>query len=152
VKTEHKWAAKADRQGLIRATKHISSIFLTTFVEDTWLLPLKSATTFYNKVSLRDMLQQLVTSMAGLEATDIVSLFLNMQVWWEEDPCIPEYINRLEDAQKKAHRAGLPITNEWLVATASKSLLIAASFPIQCAVWEAELPVTKTWPAWKKWA
>ncbi len=95
------------------------------------------------------MLQYLVTSTSGLEATDIVSLFVEMQTWWEADPRTPEYINRLKDAQKKA---GLPITNEWLVATASKSLLIAASFPTQCTVWDSELPATKTWAAWKKWA
>ena len=81
-------------------------------MEDTWLLPLKSLTTFYNKVSLQDMLQHLATSTAGLDHTDIVSLLVEMQTWWEADPCVPEYINKLEDAQKKAHRAGLPITNE----------------------------------------
>jgi hypothetical protein len=153
VKSEREWATKADQQRLIPATEHLGRIFLTTNMEDTWLLPLKSATTFYNKVSLWDMLQHLATStsMAGLEATDIVSLFLDMQAWWEEDPRVPKYINCLEDAQKKAHRAGLPITNKWLVATASKLLLIAASFPTQRAVWDAKLPATKRWPAWKKW-
>jgi hypothetical protein len=101
VKAERKWAAKADRQRLIQATESLSCIFL--------MLPLKSATTFYNKVSLQDMLQHLATSTAGLEATNIVSLFLDMQAWWEEDPHVPEYINCLEDAQKKAHRAGLVV-------------------------------------------
>jgi hypothetical protein len=98
------------------------------------------------------MLQHLTTTTAGLEATNIVSLFIDIQSWWEEDPHVPEYINKLEDAQKKALRASLPITNEWLVATASKSLLVAASFPTQRVVWDAQLPATKTWPAWKQWA
>jgi hypothetical protein len=53
--------------------------------------------------------------------------------------------------QKKAHRVDLPITNEWLVATASKSLLVAASFPNQRKDWDSELPAAKTWVAWKKW-
>jgi hypothetical protein len=75
-----------------------------------------------------------------------------MQSWWEEDPRVPEYINKLEDAQKKALRASLPITNEWLVATASKSLLFAARFPIQRPVWDSKPPSTKTWAAWKLWA
>jgi hypothetical protein len=49
-------------------------------VEDTWLLPLKSSTTFYNKVvSLQDMLQHLASSTAALEVTDIASLFINIQ-------------------------------------------------------------------------
>jgi hypothetical protein len=99
VKAKQEWTAKADRQRLIRATERLGRIFLTTVVEDTWLLPLKSPTTFYNKVSLRDMLQHLATSTAGLEATDIVTLLVDMQSWWEEDPRVPEYINKLEDAQ-----------------------------------------------------
>jgi hypothetical protein len=48
VKAEREWSARADHQRLIRATKRLGLIFLTTVVEDTWLLPLKSATTFYN--------------------------------------------------------------------------------------------------------
>ncbi len=152
VKAEREWTATADRQRLIRATERLGRIFLTTVVEDTWLLPLKSPTTFYNKVSLQDMLQHLATSTAGLKATDIVTLLVDMQSWWEEDPRVPEYINKLEDAQKKALRASLPITNEWLVATASKSLLSAASFPIPRPVWDSRQPTTKTWAAWKHWA
>jgi hypothetical protein len=152
VKAEREWSAKAERQRLIRAAERHGRIFLTTVIEDTWLLSLKSPITFYNKVTLGDMLQHLATSTAGLEATDIVSLFIDMQSWWEEDPRVPEYINRLEDAQKKASRAALPITNEWLAATATKSLLAAGSFPIQRPVWDAKLPTTKTWPAWKQWA
>jgi len=152
VKAEREWSAKADLQRLIRTAERHGLTFLTTVVEDTWLLSLKSPTTFYNKVSLQDMLQHLATSTAGLEATDIVALFVDMQTWWEEDPRVPEYINKLEDAQKKAARAALPITNEWLAATATKSLLAAGSFPIQRPVWDAKLPATKTWPAWKQWA
>ena len=53
-----------------------------------------------------------------------------MQLWWEEDPCVPVHINRLEDTQKKDLCASLPITKKWLIPTASKSLLSATSFPI----------------------
>ena len=55
-------------------------------VEDTWLLLLKSPTTFYNNVSLRDMLQHLTASTTGLEAADIVSFLVEMQSWWGDDP------------------------------------------------------------------
>jgi hypothetical protein len=102
-------------------------------VEDTWLLPLKSPTTFYNKVSLQDMLQHLAASTAGLKAMDIISLLVDMHSWWEEDPRVPEYINRLEDAKKKSARAHhLPITNDWLAAITSMSLFMASSF---CKLW-----------------
>jgi hypothetical protein len=98
------------------------------------------------------MLDHLATNMPGLEATDIITLSVDMQSWWQDDPRVPEYINRLEEAQKKAVRANLPISNAWLAATASLSLLTAGSFPKQRTDWDALAPAAKTWPAWKTWA
>eukprot|EP00804_Cyclotella_cryptica_P016130 CCRYP_004246-RA/>CCRYP_004246-RA protein AED:0.35 eAED:0.35 QI:0/0/0/0.75/1/1/4/0/1339 len=72
--------------------------------------------------------------------------------WWSEDPRVPEYINRLEDAQKKAARANLPITNDWLAAIATMSLLAAGSFPKLRLDWDGLASADKTWPAWKTWA
>jgi hypothetical protein len=72
--------------------------------------------------------------------------------WWSEDPRVPEYINRLEDAQKKSSRAGLPITDAWLAAIATMSLLAASSFPKLRHEWDGLAPTSKTWTAWKKWA
>jgi hypothetical protein len=43
-----------------------------------WLLPLKDATTFYNKVTIRDYLEHLNAGSGGLEATDIVQLQADM--------------------------------------------------------------------------
>jgi hypothetical protein len=59
VKAKCKWSAKADRQHLIRAAKRHGRTFLITVVKGTWLLSLKSLTTFYNKVTLQDILQHL---------------------------------------------------------------------------------------------
>jgi hypothetical protein len=67
--------------------------------------------------------------------------------WWQDDPRVPECINKLEEAQKKALRANLPITNDWLAATASLSLLTAGSFPKQRTDWDALAPALKTWAA-----
>ena len=50
-------------------------------VEYNWLLPLKSPTTFYNKLLLQDMLQHCATFTAELKVTDIVSLLVKMQSW-----------------------------------------------------------------------
>jgi hypothetical protein len=152
ARAERNWTARRELQRLIRAVERNGRLFLLSVVEETWLLPLKSDTTFYNQVALRDMLDHLATNMPGLEATDIITLSVEMQSWWQDDPRVPEYINRLEEAQKKAVRANLPISNAWLAATASLSLLTAGSFPKQRADWDALAPATKTWPAWKTWA
>ena len=69
AKDERLWTAKIGLQTLIKTVERAGRAFLIAVVEDTWLLPLKEDTTFYNKVPLRDFFAR-----RGLEATDIVSL------------------------------------------------------------------------------
>jgi hypothetical protein len=152
VRAERAWTAKLERQRLIRTVERQLRIFFATIIEETWLLPLKDPATFFNKVPLRTFLEHLASSSGGLEATDIVHLHAAMRGWWAEDPRVPEYINRIEDAQKKAARANLPITNDWLAAIATMLLLAAGSFPKLRQDWDGRAPADKTWPAWKTWA
>ena len=152
TRAERNWSARLALRRLIRAAELHGRNFLLLVVEDTWLLSLKSDVTFYNMVSLRDMLDHLSTNMPGVEATDIITLSVEMQSYWQDDPRVPEYINKLEETQKKAVRSGLPITNDWLAATASLSLLTSGSFPKQRSDWDSLAPALKTWPAWKAWA
>ena len=49
---------------------------------------------------------------------------------------IPEYINMLEDAQKKAKHANLPTIIITLVLVATKSLLQAHTFSTKTKEWE----------------
>jgi hypothetical protein len=62
---------------------------------------------------------------------------------------IPEYINMLEEAQRKLAQANLPISDTQLVAIASTSVLAANDFPQTTEEWEALPPANKTWVAWK---
>ena len=103
-------------------------------------------------MTIRAYLEHLKAGSRGLEATDIVQLQADMLGWWAEDPRVPEYVNRLEDAQKKSSRAGLPITDAWLAAIATMSLLAAGSFPKLRHEWDGLAPTSKTWTAWKHWA
>ena len=101
--------AKIGLQALIKTVKHARWAFLVAVVEDTWILPLKEETTCYNKMPLRDYFADLKGSSGGLKATDIGYLLLATLGWWAEDPRVPEYVNRLEEAQRKSVRASLPI-------------------------------------------
>jgi hypothetical protein len=101
VRAEHAWTAKLECQCLIRTVECQLRILFATIIEDTWLLPLKDPATFFNKVQIRTYLDHLTSSSGELEATDIVNLHAAMLGWWVEDPCVPEYINRIKDAQKK---------------------------------------------------
>ena len=118
AKSERLWTEKIGLQTLIKTVERAGRALLIAAIEDTWLLPLKEETTFYNKVPLRDFFTLLKGGSGGLEATDIVSLLSATLGWWAEDTHVPEYVNRLEEAQRKSIRASLPIDDKWLAAIA----------------------------------
>ena len=62
---------------------------------------------------------------------------------------MPEFINRFYEAQKKATKASLPITDDWLAAMATSALLSANSFPNNCPAWDGLVPSDQTWTAWQ---
>jgi hypothetical protein len=72
-----------------------------------------------------------------------------MSQYYKGTPDIPKYIFLLEDAQRKAARAHLPITNQTLTILASTALLAADTFPRTTELWEEFDPANKTWAAWK---
>jgi hypothetical protein len=79
----------------------------------------------------------------------MVLLTIQMSQYYEDMPDIPEYIFLLEDAQHKAARARLPVTNQTLTILASPALLAAVTFPPTTEFWEELDPADKTWAAWK---
>jgi hypothetical protein len=72
-----------------------------------------------------------------------------MSKYYKGTTDIPEYIFLREDAQHKAARARLPITNQTLIVLASTALLAADTFPCTTELWEELDPANKTWTAWK---
>ena len=62
---------------------------------------------------------------------------------------IPEYINKLEDAQKQSTRARNLITDPTLLFFAANAMLRTDRFPRANDIWE-ELPgADRTWARWK---
>ncbi len=59
-------------------------------------------------------------------------------------PDIPEYIFLLEDAQRKAARAHLPVNDQTLTVLASTALLATDTFPCTTELWEELNPADKT--------
>jgi hypothetical protein len=66
----------------------------------------------------------------------MVLLTIQMSQYYAGTPIIPEYIQLLEDAQRKAARAGLPVTDQTLTILASTALLAADTFPHTTILWE----------------
>ena len=72
-----------------------------------------------------------------------------MSQYYVDMPDIPGYIFLLENAQRKAARAHLLITNQTLAVLASTALLAADTFPCTTELWEELDPANKTCAAWK---
>jgi hypothetical protein len=79
----------------------------------------------------------------------MVLLTIQMSKYYKGTPDIPKYIFLLEDAQRKAAKARLPITDQTLTVLASTALLAADTFPCTTELWEELDPANKTWAAWK---
>ena len=141
--------AKIELKRLIKTVERAGRAFLVAVVEYTWLLPLKEEATFYNKVLLREFFARLKGGSSGFKATGIVSLVSTTLGWWADNPRVPEFVNCLEDAQKKSVQAKLPIDEKWLAAIATGSLLAAGSFPKQRPDWDSLPCANNTWAAWK---
>ena len=85
----------------------------------------------------------------GLHAVDMLSLRTNMHQYYAQADGIPQYIIMLEDAQKKAKRADMPIADVELVMMASAAVLAAQHFPRKVDDWEGLPAASRTWTAWK---
>jgi hypothetical protein len=89
------------------------------------------------------------TNSRGLHALGMISLHTDMMQYYMQADGIPQFIVMMEDAQKKAKWARMPIANVKLVMMASAAVLAAQHFPHKIDDWEG-LPATScTWQAWK---
>jgi hypothetical protein len=114
-----------------------------------WYNDLKDANTFYTKVTARKIIAFLDANNGGLHAIDMISLCTNMHNYYTQADSIPQYISMLEDAQKKATQAGMPIADVEHVMMASAAVLAAQHFPRKVNDWEGLPSASHMWTAWK---
>jgi regulator of replication initiation timing len=124
--------------------------FILNVVEDTWVRELKDETTFYAKVRPKTILDHLQSTCTGLHALDVLALQNDMQQYHVQAEGIPEYINMLEDAQKKARLAKITITDATLFIIATNAMLTSEQFPRANEDWEELDPADQTWKKWKE--
>ena len=84
-----------------------------------------------------------------LHATEILNLQNEMQMYHEDMEGIPEYINKLEDAQKQSTRAGNLVTDPTLLLFAANAMLRTNRFPWANKIWEELTGADRTWKRWK---
>jgi hypothetical protein len=123
--------------------------FLRNVVNEVWYNNLKDADTFYTKVTALEIMAFLDLNSGGLHAVGMISLCTNMHQYYTQADGIPQYFIMLEDAQKKAQRAGMPIADIELVMMASAAVLTTQHFTHKVDDWEGLPAVARTWMAWK---
>jgi hypothetical protein len=119
--------------------------FLCNVIDEIWYNDLKDADTFYTKVTAIDIMALLNANSGGLHAVDMISLRTNMMQYYVQADGIPQFIVMMEDAQKKAKWAGMPIADVELVMMASAAVLTAHHVD-DCEGFPA---INCTWRAWK---
>ncbi len=126
-----------------------ASKFLQETVDKVWFKDLKDANSFYTKVLALEIISFLDANSGGLHAIDMFSVRTNMHQYYIQADSIPQYINMLEDAQKKAKRASMPIADIELVMMALAAVLGGQHFLREVDDWEGLPSSARTWSAWK---
>jgi hypothetical protein len=140
---------KLDDYTSFEAAKRGAAKFIRKVVDEVWYNYLKDANTFYTKVTAHEIIAFLDANSGGLHTINMISLRTNMHNYYTQADSIPQYINMLEDAQKKMTRAGMPIANIKLVMMASAAILAAQHFPRKVNNWEGLPSASRMWTAWK---
>jgi hypothetical protein len=148
VRTKTTWAAKIQDYKAYEAAEHSVKVFIETVVQNMWICNLCNPETFYSNITALPLFNHLRECSSGLHALDMVLLTIQMSQYYEGMSDISKYIFLLEDAQRKAARARLPVTDQTLTVLASTALLAANTFPCTTELWEDLDPSNKTWAAW----
>jgi hypothetical protein len=134
--TESAHCTRLDNYISYEAAKHGATKFLREVVNEVWYNNLKDADTFYMKVLALEIMAFLDANSRGLHAVDMITLCTNMHGYYAQADGILQYIIMLEEAQKKAKRAGMPIADIKLVMMALAAVLPAQHFPHEVDNWE----------------
>jgi hypothetical protein len=123
--------------------------FIHDAINEIWYKDLKNPPTFYNSVTTAMLLSHLDDNCGGLHPINLINLPSEMIGFYAVAEGIPEYINALDDAQRKLARAKLPMADVQLLAIASTAVLASDHFPRTTNAWEALPVVSNMWTAWK---
>ena len=141
-------ARRADRTTYVTAVRE-TAIFIRAAVEETWYLELLDEDTFYNDVSPRQLLEHLEKNCRGKHAVDIRNLHKEMETYHLEAEGIPEYINKLEAAQKRVKQAGRTMDDQTLVDFATTAMETSSRYTKADDKWDDLEEADQTWSMWK---
>jgi hypothetical protein len=131
------------------ATEQATAKFLRKAVDEIWYRNLRHARSFYTNVTAYQLMEHLEANCGGLHPAELINLPTEMLSYYAQADGIPEYINMLEEAQRKLACANLPMSDDQLLAIALTSILASGHYPRPTDEWEALARNNKTWTAWK---
>ena len=145
VRLESAHTTKKEDYQLVSAADRKTSKFILAVVEDTWVCKLRDPDLFYTAVKPRALLDHLRSMCIGFHAMDVLNLKNEMQTYHEDMEGIPEYINKLEDAQKQSNRVVNPFTDPTLLFFAANGMLHTNCFPCANEKWEDLASADRNW-------
>ena len=98
-------AKRADRATYETARRETTQ-FVLAIVSDTWVRELRDSGLLYAEVAPKDIISHLQAGCTGRNALELLALHNEIWRYHLEFEGIPEYINMLEDAQRKSGQAG----------------------------------------------
>jgi hypothetical protein len=116
---------------------------------ELWYRDLRHQRSFYTNVTAKQLIEHLDTNCGGLHPSELINLPTEMMSYYDTVDGIPEYIDLLEEEQRKLACANLPMSDDQLLAIASTAVLASGHFPRPTDEWEALPRASKTWVAWK---
>jgi hypothetical protein len=129
IRSEAAHKSRLDDYSSYEAAERGVAKFLQDVIDELWYNNLEDTEFFYTKVTAIDIMALLDSNSGGLHAVDMINLRTNMIQYYVQAEGIPQYIVMMEDAQKKAKRAAMPIANVELVMIATAAVLAAQHFP-----------------------
>ncbi len=105
-------------------------------LEEVYINKLKDGTTFFHKVYAHNLLKYLEKNSTGLHALDIVASHLNMLLLYKNAVSMPDFILAMEEVQKKAKLAELPILDIELAMYTTTSILQSGDNKKETNKWE----------------
>ena len=148
TESAHK-AKRADR-ATYKTARRETAQFILAAVDDTWVREIRDTETLYTNVAPKDLLSHLQAVCTGRHDLDLMMLHNKMQRYHLEVEGIPEYINMIEDAQKKAGRAGRTIADKTLLIFVENAMLTRERLPQTNNDWEDRDEADKTQDDWKE--
>jgi hypothetical protein len=109
IRAESAHQAKLNDYASFEAAERGVVKFLHEVVDEVWYNDLKDANTFYTKATARKIIAFLDANSGGLHTIDMISLCDNMHNYYTQADGIPQYINMLEDAQKRQCGLACPL-------------------------------------------